>query len=112
MLSNWDNDRNAEQVLFQEDITLCSNKPSPLGVPAVIAKHRWVAIPMYILNIRKAALTSLVTHFLWSLSILAWTMQAVSGCEGLIIEDPELLFACILHAETCSQKFSDCMSSH
>ncbi len=45
MLSNWDHDRNAEHRLFQEDITLCSNKPIPPAVPAVLARHRWVAVP-------------------------------------------------------------------
>jgi hypothetical protein len=44
MLSNWDHDQSAEQVLFPEDITLCSNKTSPLGVPAVLARHRWVTV--------------------------------------------------------------------
>ena len=45
MLSNWDHDRNAEHRLFQEDITLCSNKSSPPDVPAVLARHRWAAVP-------------------------------------------------------------------
>ena len=45
MLSHWDHDRNAEHRVFQEDITLCSNKPSPPDVPAVLARHRWVAVP-------------------------------------------------------------------
>lgn len=47
LLSEWDHDRNAEQGLFPEDITLCSNKPVHWVCHqcSLSILHRWVAQP-------------------------------------------------------------------
>ena len=54
-----------------------------------------------------------MTPLFWCLSILAWTMRVVSGCEGLIMDDPKLLFACILHADiACRHMLSEVVRLH